>query len=75
MGQKTLDLFYIIFSVATISEDSEEELPIWMRKASLEEKKEIREIRGATDEPMVHAFNQFIVVNGTSGLKIDRIMT
>lgn len=46
-----------------------------MRKASLEEKKEISEIRGATDEPMVHAFNQFIVVNGTSGLKIDRIMT
>lgn len=75
MGQKTLDLFYIIFSVATISEDSEEELPIWMRKASLEQKKEMSEIRGATDEPMVHAFNQFIVVNGTSGLKIDRIMT
>ena len=59
MGQNILDLFCMIFSVATISEDSEEELPIWMRKASLEEKKGVSETRGTADEPMrVNTFNQ-----------------
>ena len=59
VGQNILDLFCMIFSVATISEDSEEELPIWMRKASLEEKKGVSETRGMADEPMpVNTFNQ-----------------